>query len=124
MGMAFQVVDDILDLREGTETLGKPAGNDLKQGVVTVPVMIFAEKLDGQNDTRKAIERIIAGDLTDQGEIDDIVAQIRSSGALDEAEQVAADYVRAARQRLSIVKDAQTRDFLAQMLDLAVVRSA
>lgn len=124
MGMAFQVVDDILDLREGTETLGKPAGNDLKQGVVTVPVMIFAEKLDGQNDTRKAIERVIAGELTDQGEIDGIVAQIRSSGALDEAEQVAADYVHAARQRLSVVKDPQTRDFLAQMLDLAVVRSA
>jgi geranylgeranyl pyrophosphate synthase len=124
MGMAFQVVDDILDLREGTETLGKPAGNDLKQGVVTVPVMIFAENLDGEDDTRKMIEGIIAGELTDQAQIDHIVDEIRSSGALEKAEQVAADYVRAARERLSVVKDAQTRDFLAQMLDLAVVRIA
>jgi geranylgeranyl pyrophosphate synthase len=124
MGMAFQVVDDILDLREGTETLGKPAGNDLKQGVVTVPVMIFAENIDGEDDTRKAIEGIIAGELTDQAQIDHIVDKIRSSGALEKAEQVAADYVHAARERLPVVKDAQTREFLAQMLDLAVVRTA
>jgi geranylgeranyl pyrophosphate synthase len=124
MGMAFQVVDDILDLREGTETLGKPAGNDLKQGVVTVPVMIFAENLDGEDDTRKAIEGIIAGELTDQAQIDHIVDKIRSSGALEKAEQVAANYVHAARERLSVVKDAQTREFLAKMLDLAVVRTA
>lgn len=124
MGMAFQVVDDILDLREGTETLGKPAGNDLKQGVVTVPVMIFAEALDPESEMRNTIEGIIAGEITDQERIDTVVAEIRSSGALETAEQVAADYVEAARSRLSIVKDPQTRDFLSQMLDLAVVRSA
>lgn len=124
LGMAFQVIDDILDLREGTETLGKPAGNDLKQGVVTVPVMIFAEGLDAGSETRATIEGIIAGEITDQGPIDDIVRQIRSSGALDGAEQVASDYVQSARRRLSVVKDDETRAFLSQMLDLAVVRSA
>src|SRR5690606_11492728 len=44
MGMAFQILDDILDLREGTSSLGKPAGNDLRQGVVTLPTMIFLER--------------------------------------------------------------------------------
>ncbi len=124
LGMAFQVIDDILDLREGTETLGKPAGNDLKQGVVTVPVMIFAEGLAADNQTRETIEGIIAGEVTDQARIDDVVSQIRESGALDAAERVAADYVDAARGRLHVVQDDQTRDFLEQMLDLAVVRSA
>lgn len=124
MGMAFQVVDDVLDLREGTETLGKPAGNDLKQGVVTVPVMIFAESLHPGSETRQTIEAIIEGEVTDQERIDAVVAEIRASGALEAAEDVAADYVRSARERLSVVKDAETRDFLSQMLDLAVVRSA
>lgn len=124
LGMAFQVIDDILDLREGTETLGKPAGNDLKQGVVTVPVMIFAEGLAADNETRGTIEGIIAGEITDQARIDDVVSRIRESGALDAAEKVAADYVEAARGRLDVVQDDQTRDFLEQMLDLAVVRSA
>lgn len=124
MGMAFQVVDDILDLREGTETLGKPAGNDLKQGVVTVPVMIFAETLGADSDVRKTIQGIIEGEVTDQSRIDDVLAEIRASGALEAAEEVAADYVRSARERLSIVKDAETREYLSQMLDLAVVRTA
>jgi geranylgeranyl pyrophosphate synthase len=124
MGMAFQVIDDILDLREGTETLGKPAGNDLKQGVVTVPVMIFAEKLDAGSETRKTIEGIIEGEITDQARVDEIVAQIRASGALEAAEGVAAHYVQSARERLAIVQDNETRDFLSQMLDLAVIRTA
>jgi geranylgeranyl pyrophosphate synthase len=124
MGMAFQVIDDILDLREGTETLGKPAGNDLKQGVVTVPVMIFAEKLDAGSETRKTIEGIIEGEITDQARVDEVVAQIRASGALEAAERVAAHYVQSARERLAIVQDNETRDFLSQMLDLAVIRTA
>ncbi len=124
LGMAFQVIDDILDLREGTETLGKPAGNDLKQGVVTVPVMIFAEGLAADNEWRETIEGIIAGEITDQARIDDVVSRIRESGALEAAERVAADYVDAARARLDVVQNDQTRDFLEQMLDFAVVRSA
>lgn len=124
LGMAFQVVDDILDLREGTETLGKPAGNDLKQGVVTVPVMIFAESLDEDSETRATIQAIIAGEITDQARINEVVAEIRKSGALETAEKVADGYVDAARARLRVVRDEETRDFLNQILDLAVVRSA
>lgn len=124
LGMAFQVIDDILDLREGTETLGKPAGNDLKQGIVTLPVMIFAETLGPDSETRRTIAGIIAGEVTDQARIDGVVSEIRTSGALEAAEEVAASYVAAARGRLDIVLDGQTRDFLEQMLDLAVVRSA
>src|SRR5918994_2021583 len=42
LGMAFQIIDDILDVREGSRELGKPAGNDLRQGIVTLPTMLFA----------------------------------------------------------------------------------
>jgi geranylgeranyl pyrophosphate synthase len=124
LGMAFQVIDDILDLREGTETLGKPSGNDLKQGVVTVPVMIFAEDRHSDPETRTLIESILDGKTTDQAAVDSVVRLIRDSGALEEAENVASTYVEAARNRLSVVQDDETRHFLAQMLDLAVVRTA
>lgn len=123
LGMAFQVIDDILDLREGTETLGKPAGNDLKQGVVTVPVMMFAERYISDANTRATIEGILSGDIDDQGTVDHVVEMIRASGALEDAERVAASYTDAARARLDVVKDAETRQYLSQMLDLAVVRS-
>jgi geranylgeranyl pyrophosphate synthase len=124
LGMAFQVIDDILDLREGTETLGKPAGNDLKQGVVTIPVMLFAESLPDGSDMRATIQSIIEGEITDQPRIERVVNEIRASGALDAAEDVAAAYVDAARSRLTVVKDPDTRAHLSQMLDLAVVRTS
>jgi geranylgeranyl pyrophosphate synthase len=124
LGMAFQVIDDILDLREGTDTIGKPAGNDLRQGVVTIPVMLFAETLDAGNETRRTIEAIIAGEVTDDETVDNIVTQIRGSGALERAEAVAQSYVESARERLSAVPDHETRSYLADILDLAVVRTS
>lgn len=124
LGMAFQVIDDILDLRERTDTIGKPAGNDLRQGVVTVPVMMFAESIPPDSDTRKAVEAVIAGDETNDANINAIVSQIRTSGALERAEEVARMYVERARQRLGVIPDDETRRYMNDMLDLAVVRQS
>jgi heptaprenyl diphosphate synthase len=44
LGMCFQIVDDILDLTADTDTLGKPAGNDLMEGVYTLPVIAAVER--------------------------------------------------------------------------------
>lgn len=124
LGMAFQVIDDILDLRERTDTIGKPAGNDLRQGVVTIPVMIFAKGLADDSDTRKTIEAIIAGDETNDASIDDIVSQIRVSGALERSQEVARAYVERARERLRVIPDDETRRYMSDMLDLAIVRQS
>ena len=67
--MAFQVMDDILDLREGTQVLGKPAGNDLRQGVITLPVMIFLEQ--ATDTQRELVAAIVQGDETDDAVIVD-----------------------------------------------------
>lgn len=122
LGMAFQVIDDILDLRERTDTIGKPAGNDLRQGIVTVPVMIFAENLDPDGETWKTLEAVIAGEQTDDAIIDYVVRQIRESGALERAENIAADYTNRARKRMDVVPDEETRRFLGNILDLTVIR--
>lgn len=124
LGMAFQVIDDILDLRERTNTIGKPAGNDLRQGVVTIPVMIFAESLPAEHETRKTIEAIISGEETDDERIDAVVAAIRASGALEAAEEVAAMYTTRARQHLEIITDDETRRFMTDLLDLTLVRQS
>ena len=124
LGMAFQVIDDILDLREGTDTIGKPAGNDIRQGVVTIPVMLFAETLPAEDSTRRTIESIIAGEITDDETIDGVVKKIRASDALARAEEIAASYVHRARQRLHAIPDPESRSFLNDVLDLAVIRTS
>lgn len=123
LGMAFQVIDDVLDLRESSATIGKPAGNDLRQGVVTVPVMRYAASLASDAPQRATIEGIVAGEITDQAVVDSLIDEIRNSGALAEAEQIASDYVTAARARLDIVPNAEVRSALDQLLDQATIRT-
>lgn len=123
LGMAFQVVDDVLDLRETSATIGKPAGNDLRQGVVTVPVMRYVANLPTAAPQRELIERIVAGDETDDRVIEELIADIRASDALAEAEQIAQRYVTSARERVQSIPDAETRDALDQLLDQATIRT-
>ncbi|MBA2453407.1 MAG: polyprenyl synthetase family protein [Chloroflexia bacterium] len=122
LGMAFQIQDDILDLREGTQKLGKPAGNDIRQGVVTLPTMIYAER--ASEETRTILEGILVGDITDDVTIDDVVARIRVSGALDAAEDRAMEFVDSARARLAAIADTETRGFLDDLLHQVINRSA
>ncbi len=121
LGMAFQILDDVLDLREGTRILGKPAGNDLRQGVVTLPTMLFAQSASAAD--MVTLEAIVSGDETDDAVVDGIVNEIRRSGALEAAEEEALTYTRSAEGRLSIVDDDETRTYLYDLLNLAVDRS-
>jgi geranylgeranyl pyrophosphate synthase len=122
MGMAFQILDDILDLREGTSNLGKPAGNDLRQGVVTLPMMFFLEHANGESVS--TLERVVAGDETDDAVIDQLVQEIRASGALEAAEAEASVFIQSAERRLDVVPNAETRKYLLDLLMLTVDRSS
>jgi geranylgeranyl pyrophosphate synthase len=124
LGMAFQIVDDILDLRQDASELGKPAGNDLRQGVVTLPTMLFAESLGDHSTDRETLERVVVGDETDSAVIDEIVGRIRASDALDRASAVASEYIESATRRLEVVRDPDVRGHLHELLDLTVSRSA
>jgi geranylgeranyl pyrophosphate synthase len=122
LGMAFQIIDDVLDLREGTQTLGKPAGNDLRQGVVTLPVMIYASRFDQESATWQTLRDIVEGEIGDDDTIDRMIADIRVSGALEQAEFEARAYADRARERLTVVPDRDTRRLLEATLDLALER--
>lgn len=124
LGMAFQIVDDVLDLREHTSDLGKPAGNDLRQGIVTLPIMIYVSGLEPRTRRLESLERVVAGEETGAEAIDEVVSSIRGSGALHEAGQVAESYLEHARGRLAIVQDRQVREWLEELLDVTIDRRA
>ncbi len=63
IGMAFQITDDLLDIMETTEQIGKPAGNDIKQGIVTLPV-IRALSVSPSRDELKYI--LTSPDMSDE----------------------------------------------------------
>lgn len=103
VGMAFQITDDILDIVGDPKRLGKPAGSDLRQGNLTLPV-IYAIQKDGQ--LRQQVTQLLEA-LQRQGEADELeqsFEQVRSaiirSGALEYAEHFATRYLDKAIQAL------------------------
>jgi len=124
VGLAFQIVDDVLDLREGTQGLGKPAGQDLRQGTVTLPTMMYAEILDDASAESKLLQAVLSGEQTEQPAIDQLIGAIRASGTLDTTLAEAAILTDRAKERLSVIPDAETKAMLAEVADLVWDRTA
>lgn len=93
-GMAFQVVDDILDVVATDEELGKPAGNDLVEGIYTLPVLRTMSGPDGDR------LRAILGREIDDAERDEARAIVRANDGVDHSLAVAADFARRAAAAL------------------------
>ncbi|MEM7034161.1 MAG: polyprenyl synthetase family protein, partial [Chloroflexota bacterium] len=78
LGMAFQIMDDILDFQSTEAQLGKPVANDLRQGIATLPALIF---LDSHPD-HPTIMKAVAKKRPSDEEIQAVVSEIRASGGI------------------------------------------
>lgn len=121
VGMAFQVIDDVLDVHATTEQLGKPAGGDLKQGTVTLPTMLYLEKAD--ETARRDVLRIIEGGDPDGELVAETLARINASGAVEQATEVARSYIEEAKASLAGFPDIPARQALLDLADFAIQRS-
>ncbi|MGN6517968.1 MAG: polyprenyl synthetase family protein [Dokdonella sp.] len=119
LGYAFQIADDVLDYASDAGTLGKNIGDDLAEGKPTLPLIIAIERsAPGQADMlRRAIR---AGGLD---ALDDVLAAIHSTDALDASRQRAHAYADSARDALTALPRSDARDALAVLADHAVDRS-
>lgn len=124
VGMAFQIVDDVLDLREGEERLGKPAGHDLTQGTVTLPTLIYAANLLEESAEMQNLRAVVSGNTDDRASIDEVVEDIRRSGALEESLSEAERFVARAKERIRHIPDRETQDMLTEVADIICDRSA
>jgi octaprenyl-diphosphate synthase len=103
IGVAFQLVDDLLDFTASPTQLGKPVLSDLKEGKVTLP-LVYALESRGNGDSAAA-RRMVRTVLEERGfhsvRPEEISALVRDSGALDRARDLAHDYVRRAKACLN-----------------------
>lgn len=124
IGMAFQIVDDVLDLREGEQQLGKPAGHDLTQGTVTLPTIIYASGLTDGSDAMQRLRAVVSGDRSDPESLEHVVHEIRASGALEAAMEEAERYAENARTRAAVIPDPVIGGMLSEVADIVCARSA
>ncbi len=111
LGMAFQIVDDILDFTGDAALLGKPVGNDLRQGTVTLPALVYLEA--HPEDT--SLTALSAGDPVSAGEVERLIAAIRRSDAIDRCQAEADGFLQRGLAALGELPATAERQALAEI---------
>ncbi|MBE9526051.1 MAG: octaprenyl diphosphate synthase [Proteobacteria bacterium] len=119
LGSAFQLVDDLLDYSESSESIGKNIGDDLAEGKPTLPLIFsMANGTQQQADTvREAIEQ------GQRDKIEEIITIIKETGAIDYTARAAQKEVEQAKESLSIINDSPYKQALLSLADFAIQRS-
>ena len=117
LGMAFQIVDDVLDFTGDNAALGKPAGNDLRQGTLTLPVFYY---LQSYPDAADSLER----ELRSDDGVERVVMRIRDSQAIALSVGEARNFAAQAQASLAPLPDNPYRQALASLTDFAVTRES
>ncbi|MDZ8242055.1 MAG: solanesyl diphosphate synthase [Nostoc sp. ChiQUE01a] len=115
LGIAFQIVDDILDFTSTTDTLGKPVASDLKSGHLTAPVLFaLAEK--------PYLEVLIEREFAQEGDLEQALVLIQDSQGIQQARELAADHTKLAIEHLAVLPPSESQQALVNIADYALSR--
>jgi len=120
LGLAFQLVDDLLDFTGNAERLGKPAASDLREGKATLAVLDLIAT--GDVEARRLAEAVIRGGASGAPEIPRLTDLIRDSGALARTQHRAAALAERAAGALAVFDDSPARRAMLALTDLLVNR--
>ncbi|MBJ7595433.1 MAG: polyprenyl synthetase family protein [Candidatus Dormibacteraeota bacterium] len=118
IGMAFQIADDVLDYTATAAELGKPVGADLRQGTVTLPLMLALD----ESPSAPALQEVLAHEVLTDEDCEAVVRLVRQSGAIERTEAQAHDFAQRARAQLAAFDPSPARATLEQVCDYVVDR--
>jgi octaprenyl-diphosphate synthase len=122
LGMAFQIVDDVLDLTASEEVLGKPVASDLREGKATLAVLHALEHCTPAE--RTTIESVLGNGGFNGITPSDIVAILKRNGSIDAAYARAAEFTQSARAALSAFPDSEFKRVLMWVPEFVVERQS
>jgi geranylgeranyl pyrophosphate synthase len=122
LGMAFQIIDDVLDYSGSENVIGKPAGNDLRQGLITLPLIYALE--NEQNGHLDKVQRVIQKPQEHGSEANEIIAWVMNGPAIRTSLDLAHHYATRARAMLSEFASCSERHVLEELVDFVLARSS
>jgi geranylgeranyl pyrophosphate synthase len=122
IGIAFQIVDDLLDFTGTEEEMGKPIGSDLAQGTLTLPAMLLLERYPKNNPVAELFNNRDMAEAEKQKRIKQALDLVRSSGVAKECHELASEYCTKACSRLELLPDNPSRRALKDLADLVISR--
>jgi octaprenyl-diphosphate synthase len=120
LGMAFQLVDDVLDFTSREKVLGKPVGNDLREGKVTLPLIYALETADAEE--RKLIETVLADGNYNQVPFLSILKMVHSRRGIERAMERAQSFTERSRAIISTFADSPYQRALVAVTELVTGR--
>jgi heptaprenyl diphosphate synthase/octaprenyl-diphosphate synthase len=117
LGIAFQIVDDILDFVGTEEELGKPIGSDLAQGTLTLPAMLLLERYPKGNPVKQLFRKREGRDNIRQA-----IEMVRNSSIIEECYNAASDFSTRACRNLNKLPDSESRQSLLGLADYIIAR--
>ena len=118
VGMAFQIIDDILDFTADEKVLGKPVGSDLRQGLITLPVLLALK-----NDKKNTLWNDLLNLSDDNSKIDRIIDEIKALGGISEAYSWAKNYIKKAVTAFNFVPNSPVKDTFIEIAEFIVARN-
>ena len=114
-GIAFQIVDDILDFTSTTDTLGKPVGSDLKSGNLTAPVLFALAQ-------KPSLEVLIEREFAQSGDLEQALALIQDSQGIQQARELAAHHAKLAIEHLAVLPPSESHQALINIAEYTLSR--
>ncbi len=124
LGLGFQIWDDVLALTSNEAILGKPVGNDIRNGKRTLIVLYALSILKEGDKRRETMLKALGNEKASQKDITDAIDALQDCGAIDHAKRTAKEYAKLGIKRLDCVQDSFEKEFLKGIMEFAVNRES
>jgi heptaprenyl diphosphate synthase len=116
IGMAFQIMDDILDFTGDEKVVGKPLGNDIKQGIFTIPLIYALQKDDWE------IKEILSKKSYSENDIKELIEMTKNLGGIEKTRNLANKYTNKAFKGISSLPDCESKEILLELANELLTR--